>query len=105
MKNIKKLFAGLVVSALALGTISAYAAFAKTNSYTDGQFTDVPATEWYADSVKNAYEFGIMNGDSATTFSPAGTLTVAEGITISARIHATLNEKNISDVSYGEWYQ
>lgn len=105
MKNIKKLFAGLVVSALALGTISANAAFEKTNTYTDGQFTDVPTTEWYADSVKNAYEFGIMNGDSTTTFSPAGTLTVAEGITISARIHATLNEKNISDVSYGEWYQ
>ena len=105
MKNIKKLFAGLVVSALALGIISAYAAFEKTNTYTDGQFTDVPATEWYADSVKNAYEFGIMNGDSATTFNPEGTLTVAEGITISARIHANIGGKTVPAVQGGEWYQ
>ena len=75
--------------------ITANADFAKTKIYTDGQFTDVPATEWYADSVKEAYEFGIMNGNSATTFAPDGTLTVAEGITVAARLYSTMTEKEI----------
>ena len=101
----KKLILASLITALTAGCLNANAAFAKTNNYTEGQFTDVPANEWYSDSVKNAYEFGIMNGDSATTFTPAGTLTVAEGITISARIHATINEKTIPDVTGGEWYQ
>ena len=53
-----------------------HADFAKSKDYTDGMFTDVPSGEWYAASVKDAYEYGIMQGDSGTTFSPNGTLTV-----------------------------
>ena len=80
-----------------------HADFAKSKDYTDGMFTDVPASEWYAASVKDAYEYGIMQGDSATTFSPNGTLTIAEGVTIAARIYENLNAKAIPDAS-GEWY-
>ena len=41
----KRTFIGLVLAgALAL---SASAAFEKNNVYTEGQFTDVPNTEWY----------------------------------------------------------
>ena len=105
MKRKLTTFVAAIAVAASIGTFSACAAFEKTNTYTDGQFTDVPATEWYADSVKNAYEFGIMNGDSATTFNPTGTLTVAEGITISARIHANINGKTIPAVQDGEWYK
>lgn len=96
----------LVIAALAAGTLAttANADFTKSKTYTDGQFTDVPTTEWYASSVKDAYEFGIMNGDSATIFNPNGTLTVAEGITIAARINETLTGKAIADVAGGEWY-
>ena len=46
-----------------------HADFAKSKDYTDGMFTDVPSGEWYAASVKDAYEYGIMQGDSGTTFS------------------------------------
>lgn len=33
-------------------------------------FTDVPANEWYADAVAWAYTSGVVNGMSATQFSP-----------------------------------
>ena len=105
MKSFFKILAISIAVSMAVGTISAFAAFEKKNAYTEGQFTDVPDTEWYADSTKSAYEFGIMNGDSATTFNPNGTLTVAEGITISARIHATVNGKTIPSTDGGEWYK
>ena len=42
--------------------VSASAAFVKTGSYTEGQFADVPATEWYASEVASAFELGLMNG-------------------------------------------
>ena len=82
---------------------NANAAFAKTATYTAGQFTDVSEAEWYGESVKDAYEYGIMNGDSSTTFNPNGTLTVAEGITIASRIHAALGGETVLPAE-GEWY-
>ena len=97
-------FAAALAATSAL-TMTANADFAKTKNYTDGQFTDVPATEWYADSVKEAYEFGIMNGNSTTTFAPNGTLTVAEGITVATRLYSTMTGKEIPAVTGGEWYK
>lgn len=78
--------------------------FARSKSYKDGMFSDVPSSEWYASWVKDAYEYGLMQGNSASTFNPKGTLTVAEGITIACRIHQTLNNTVIPSAS-GEWYQ
>ena len=98
----KKLIAGSI-AALAFITGATAADFTKSKTYANN-FADVPESEWYASSVKDAYEFGIMNGDSANTFSPDGTLTVAEGITIASRIHATANGKEIPAAN-GEWYQ
>ena len=95
-----------ILAAIAVAScfsVFADASFERSKTYTEGQFTDVPASEWYAQSVKDAYELGIMNGDSAVTFNPGGTLTVAEGITIASRIHATLNGKTIAPCD-GEWY-
>ena len=103
--HMKQILKSVIVGLLAASALSicASADFTKTKTYTDGMFTDVPANEWYASSVQDAYELGIMQGDSATTFSPNGTLTVAEGVTIAARIHETLTGKTIADAS-GEWY-
>ncbi len=102
MRNKFLLFAAGLTAALTLATC-VHADFAKSKDYTDGMFADVPQTEWYAASVKDAYEYGIMQGDSATTFSPNGTLTIAEGVTIAARIYENLNGKAIPDAD-GEWY-
>lgn len=38
-------------------------------------FRDVPAGAWYAEAVLRVYEEGWMNGTTAATFTPAGTVT------------------------------
>ncbi len=98
-----KLFAG-VLAACAL-TLGACAAFAKTNTYTDGQFKDVKTTSWYAKEVASAYELGFMNGTGADVFSPDGNVTVAQGITMAVRVHANFNGKEApSNSTSGNWY-
>lgn len=44
----------------------------------DANFSDVPASAWYAGAVNWAVAKGITNGTSATTFSPAKTCTQGE---------------------------
>ena len=66
-KTFLKAFAA-TLAAVSTFAITANADFAKTKTYTEGQFTDVPATEWYASSVKDAFEFGIMNGKDGKPF-------------------------------------
>ncbi len=86
-------------------TISVFGAeFAKANTYTAGQFTDVPANVWYSPEIKSTYELGLMQGDSATTFNPEGNVTVAEILTMASRAHAIYNGNTI-DTSFGDqWY-
>ena len=66
-------FAAIVVRALGLTP--------KANSV----FKDVSANEWYAPYVGTAYTYGIVNGTSATTFNPEGTITRQEAATMVAR--------------------
>ena len=62
--------------------------FERTTVYFQDQFSDVPANQWYTDNVAAAFELGLMKGTSATTFHPFGDVTVAEAITMAARIHS-----------------
>ena len=48
-------------------------------------FSDVPTGIWYDGYVGTAYTYGIVNGTSATTFNPNGTLTRAEAAVMVAR--------------------
>jgi hypothetical protein len=48
-------------------------------------FSDVPDTAWYAPYVGAAYQYGIVEGTSATTFAPGGTITRQEAATMVAR--------------------
>ena len=45
-------------------------------------FTDVPEGVWYRDAVSYVYRNGIMNGTSATTFSPGMTMTRGMLVTV-----------------------
>ncbi len=90
--------------ALSLACAVNGAAFQKTNEYKSGHFTDVPENAWYAGEVKSAYELGFMNGKSDSEFVPAGSVTVAEGITMASRVHAIYNGKTIAEVQGGQWY-
>lgn len=63
--------------------------FSKSRTYTDA-FTDVTVKDWFYDAVSGAYEFALVNGDSATTYNPEGTMTVAEAVTLASRMHSTV---------------
>ncbi len=48
-------------------------------------FKDVAAKEWYAAYVGTAYNYGIVNGKTDTTFEPNGTITRQEAAAMVAR--------------------
>ena len=107
----KRLLSLLLTGALCLSlSAPALAAglenFQKTNTYTAGQFTDVPAGEWYAANVQAAYELGLMEGSSASTFNPSGNLTIAEALVLACRLHSTyVGDGATFAGSGGAWYQ
>ncbi len=86
---------GLAVSVLA-GTVHARGHqvtpglnnFVKTQEYKGIQFADVHPGQWYADSVKQAYELGLVNGRGDGLFHPLGWLSAAETVALAARIHS-----------------
>ena len=79
--------------------------FSKQTTYTQGQFTDVPPEQWFTSSVADAFAFGLMKGKSATSFVPYGDVTVAEAITMAARIHSIYTTGSENFVASGQWYQ
>lgn len=95
--------AGLCAPALAVE--EGLANFQKVHSYTEGQFTDVAAESWCAESVRAAFEYGLMDGVGGGRFAPDGSLTLAQTVVMACRIHSIyLGEA--PDFSGGEpWYQ
>lgn len=79
--------------------------FKKVQTYTPGQFTDVKSTDWFAENVQVAYEYGLMYGDSATTFNPNGNLTVAEAVALVCRMHKIYNDDPTPIPDSDPWYQ
>lgn len=80
--------------------------FERVTIYFQDQFTDVPANQWYTSSVAEAFELGLMVGDSKTTFNPYGDVTVAEAVTMAARIYSIYVQDNETfRQDGGEWYQ
>ena len=81
--------------------------FDKVTLYFQGQFSDVAADQWFTKHVAEAVEFGLMGGNSESTFNPYGDVTLAEAITMAARINSIYNTGSGSfDQSAGNaWYQ
>ena len=68
-------------------------------------FDDVSPSAWYAPSVRAAWHLGLMRGTGGNLFSPAGTVTAAEAVSLSARIHV-IYEKGTDPLVQGvPWYQ
>ena len=87
----KKIISCFVTTALVFSlSIPALAAggFEKVNTYTPGQFTDVPADLWCAGNVQTAYEYGIMGGKSDTYFDTVSSVTVAQTIAMACRLRS-----------------
>ncbi len=84
-----KLILLLYILSLLTGVAAAgdFANFRNVNDDFD-RFQDVSETAWYAESVEQAYEYGLMQGRSQTKFSPGGTLTAAECVALADRLHS-----------------
>ena len=69
-------------------------------------FTDVKGTDWFIDDVIYAYDKGLIDGTSPTTFSPNSNLTYAQAITLAARMHQLYTKGEIT-LENGDdpWYQ
>ena len=88
------------------------AVFAKDNPDTgvDNPFTDVRPDDWFFEAVMFVYQNNLMNGTSATTFSPNDATTRAQIATIFYRMAgspAVENTNPFTDVPYGpgtDWY-
>lgn len=79
--------------------------FTRLNHYVDGQFSDVSADAWYVPGVKDAYELGLMTGNSATTFNPDGNVTIIETIVLASRLNKIYSTGDAAFEPGGEeWY-
>lgn len=86
-------------------TVAGLENFTKTNTYVDGQFSDVKNSDWFAENVKTAYEYGLVKGSSSTAFNPTGKLTVAETIVLACRLHNIYNGGDGNFTQGSPWYQ
>lgn len=69
-------------------------------------FTDVPIDSWYYNDVVSAAERGLINGMTASTYVPSGTLTTAQCIKLAACMHQLWHSGNVTlaNSSSGPWY-
>ena len=103
----KKLKLRAMSAALAVAALISLAIPALAVSVTD--FTDVPADSWYYDYVKTACEDGLISGTSATTFSPTGTMSRGQFVTVLGRFakvdtDSVVNTGKFTDVPDDEYY-
>jgi len=78
-------------------------AFTKKRTYAN-TFKDVSNSAWYYEDVKTAYELGLVDGTSASTFSPDSNVTVAQLLAFAARIHASYYGNTIQETG-SSWYE
>ena len=96
-----RMTAVMLAAVMVLSMSVTYAAeFKKVNTYANN-FSDVAASAWYAENVKTAYELGFMNGKSEGKFDPNGNVTVAEGVTMAARLNAIYNGVDLENYAAG----
>ncbi|MBR7056754.1 MAG: InlB B-repeat-containing protein [Oscillospiraceae bacterium] len=77
--------------------------FKKVNTYANGTFPDVSPSDWYYDNVKEAYELGLMIGQGAK-FGVNSDVTIAETVTLAARIHSIYSADNEEFAPGTPWY-
>lgn len=78
--------------------------FTLSGAYKNDTFRDVPVGSWYAEGVANAYELGLMKGNDGL-FSPNGCVTLAEAVTMAARLHSIYTTGKDEFVQGSPWYQ
>jgi hypothetical protein len=83
--------------------------YTKSKTYASGQFTDVNENAWYGvnnqKAVASAFEYGLMQGNDATSFDPDANYTVAAAITVAARVHSIYATGKADFTQGSPWYQ
>ena len=112
MKKIKRAVSVFLCVVMMLGILPFRAGaagglnnFSVRRSFSEETFTDVESRDWFYDNVRTACELGLMIGDSQTTFNPNGNLTLAEAVTIAARLHSIYQTGSEGFQSGTPWYQ
>jgi len=83
---------------------SGFENFKPHETYSPDLFTDTE-NEWFTQYVSRVYEYGLMKGKGQGEFLPYGTMTVAEGVTLSARLHNIYRGGDGVFVQGEPWYQ
>lgn len=108
IKCVVTLMAGLALSfsvATAAGASSgSLDNFKAVHTYSSGQFTDVDSAAWYAMDIQAGYEYGLLHGRSASSFSPGETLTTAEAVKLAVSLHSIYYTGKASFRSGSPWY-
>lgn len=109
-KRVVSLFLALVLILSMAAPVSAAGAglsnFKPQTEYNG--FSDIAENAWYAENVKTVSEYGLMKGTTSDLFSPSGSLTVAETVTIGSRLYDiyTGGSGDIAQSAAGvPWYQ
>ncbi len=107
----KRIMSGILLLAMLLAFCSnafagSLSAFSADRVYVPGSFADVDdSNDWFASSVASAYRLGLVRGVGGGLFSPLSNVTVADAITMAARIHKSYNTGN-GDFEQGTpWYK
>lgn len=94
----KKLTALTLALVMALSTVITASAASVEN------FNDVKTSDWFYSAVKYCASEGIVNGTSDTTFTPKGTMTRAEFITMLANMNGVVSLEDLDQDSRNNWY-
>lgn len=80
--------------------------FIKVREYTGTEFNDVNSTDWFYKYVKECYELGLINGKPGNRYGSQDNASIADVISLAAKIHSIYNEKDIDLTKAGneKWY-
>lgn len=83
-----------------------YSASATIQAVPTSPFTDVSTKSWYFSDVVAAYERGLVNGITATTYEPDSLLRIGQAIKLAACMHQLYHEGQVTieQVSGNGWY-
>ena len=92
-------------------TSEAQAYVSSTASFTDGAavspFKDISADQWWYSDIMKAYERGLINGMTASTYEPRGNLSIAQAVKLAACMHQLYHSGRVTltNSSVHPWYQ
>ena len=85
--------------------------FSSSASVTAGKpvspFTDVVDGQWWYEDILKAYDRGLVNGMTSTTYEPRGNLSLSQAVKLAACMHQLYHEGSVSleNSPTQPWYQ